>query len=81
MRGITRTEDIYYSLTYDYNYDGENDVIEVHNAGTVITLPNLTGTRAGYTFNGWKDGSTTYTSTYTMPAGTRTLIAQGTINT
>lgn len=76
-----------YSVTYD---DGVTSAtITVPSASSTVRYgatfsPSFTGigTRTGYTFAGWKNGSTTYTSTgtntFTMPNSAVTLTAQWT---
>ncbi len=55
--------------SYRINYDaGEGSVSPTYDDvsyGNRITLP--TPTRTGYTFNGWRYGSTNYTGSYTVP--------------
>ena len=46
--------------------------------GQTIDLPTLT--EDGKTFNGWSDGTATYTSSYSMPAHDVTLNADWTVN-
>ena len=51
-------------------------------AGGTFALPANTFTKAGYTFAGWNDGTTTYQAgdTYTMPDHNVTFTAQWTAN-
>ena len=71
-----------YTIEYDAN-GGSVSVASVDvEYGQTITLP--TPTRTGYTFNGWRYGSTNYTGSYTVPdfgnnGATVTFTAQWTI--
>ena len=81
LRGVTRTEDIYYILTYSLNYEGTTDIVEIYTTGTEITLS--TKTRTGYIFAGWaliESGDVVYSAgeTYTMPSESATLYAKWT---
>ncbi|EHQ88486.1 InlB B-repeat-containing protein [Desulfosporosinus youngiae] len=52
----------------------------VTTAASIVVLPTNPFTKAGYTFAGWNDGTTTYDAgaTYTMPANDVTFTAQWT---
>ncbi|MDD4110463.1 MAG: GLUG motif-containing protein, partial [Clostridia bacterium] len=83
LRGITRIEDIYRTLTYNYNYPGLDDLVELHTVNSNIVLPH--GIRhidlgTGYII-GWAEeefGEVVYDAgdTYIMPNENSTLYAQ-----
>lgn len=62
------------TITFDSN--GGSTVASTSQIyGSTYTLPNCT--KSGYYLTGWSDGSSTYTSTYTVPSSsTQTLTAQ-----
>ena len=74
-----------YTVTYDDGVADETiavptDYTDYEEGDTVTVLFDGIGTRENYTFNGWSDGSNTYTKdgtkTFTMPAKNVTLTAQ-----
>ena len=65
-----------YTVTFNSN-GGSSVSSQSYAAGaTMSSLP--TPTRSGYTFNGWYDGSTKYTTSSTMPSRNLTLTASWT---
>lgn len=78
-----------YNVTYSSGVTGETITVPSAQTGVrygATVTPTYTGiTRTGYTFAGWSDGSTTYTSggtsTFEMPDNAVTLTAQWTANT
>lgn len=58
----------------DFDLDGGSGSMERIFVGqnTPATLPSFDGTRSGYTFGGWTDGTTDYTNGGTVPASDRT---------
>lgn len=70
-----------YIVTFNYNNGSENTTTTLKYA-TTLTFPTTTPTRTGYTFTGWNDGTTTYTSNITYNyASNKTFTAQWTANT
>ncbi len=68
-----------YTVTYDNGYN-DNDVVDADKEAGSYTLAGAPS-RAGYTFTGWSDGTTTYQAgtTYTL-GGNVTFTAQWELN-
>ncbi len=71
-------ERVYHAVTYDVNGGSEPAPVQSPVAeGQTFTVADYSGTREGYTFDGWNDGEEYYAvgSTYTMGDSDVTLIA------
>ena len=67
-----------YTLTYNTNGGTPANWTENYLYEQTVTVTTTVPTKAGYTFTGWSDGTTTYSAgeTFTMPNSNVTLTAQ-----
>ena len=69
-----------YTATWNYNGGSGTPATTSINYNATLSIPT-TPTRTGYTFTGWSDGTTTYTSNFTYNyTSNKTFTAQWSIN-
>jgi uncharacterized repeat protein (TIGR02543 family) len=70
-----------YTVSWNTNGGSTNPQDSTATYAAPLTIP-ATPTKTGYTFTGWYDGTTTYTTTFTYNyASAKTFTAQWTVNT